>query len=180
MADATNSHGFYADLVEEHLFRTWWRATFDELIETGKLDRSNRGHALRLWTTARKRDKVFGVRLPKVPDFTVQSQGLIEALLAHELICEEGRESDGRMVYRVTDEGHATGMKSLGPRMNRDAAEALLEEVLARVEEINRDGEFLPYVTEVRVFGSYLTDSNDLGDLDVASRWSAGGSRASG
>lgn len=168
LADATNSDGFYTDLVDEHLFRTWWRATIDELIETGKLDGSNRGHALRLWTTARKRDKIFGVRLPKVPDFTVQTHGLIEALLAHELICEEGRESDGRMVYRVTDEGHATGMKSLVPRMNRAAAEALLEEVLARVEGINRDGELLHYVTEVRVFGSYLTDSDDLGDLDVA------------
>lgn len=101
LADATNSHGFYADLVEEHLFRTWWRATIDELIETGKLDRSNRGHALRLWTTARKRDNIFGVRLPKVPDFTVQTQGLIEALLAHELICEEGREK--RRPHELSD-----------------------------------------------------------------------------
>lgn len=168
LADATNSDGFYAALIDEHLFRVWWRATIDELIKTGKLDGSNRGHALRLWTNARKRDKVFGVRLPKVPDFTTQIDSLIEALLAHELICEEGPESDGRMVYRVTDEGHATGMKSLVPRMNRAAAEALLEEVLARVARINSDGELLHYVTEVRVFGSYLTDSNDLGDLDVA------------
>lgn len=168
LADATNSDGFFADLVNEHLFRTWWRATIDELIETGKLDGSNRGHALRLWTTARSRGKIFGVRLPKVQDFTLQTHGLIGALLAQELICDEGRESDGRTVYRVTDEGHATGMKSLVPRMNRAAAEALLAEVLARVARINNDGELLHYVTEVRVFGSYLTDSGDLGDLDVA------------
>jgi len=80
------------------------------------------------------------LRLPKVPDFTAQTHSLIEALLAHQLVCEEGRESDGRMIYRVTDEGHATGMKSLVPRMNRAAAEALLEEVLARIASINSDG----------------------------------------
>jgi|GEM_PF-6799642 len=168
LADATNSDGFYAALVDEHLFRAWWRATIDVLIETGKLDGSNRGHALRLWTNARKRDKIFGLRLPKVPDFTSQTNRLIDALLGYELIREVGRESDGRMVYRVTDEGHATGMKSLVPRMNRAAADALLEEVLARVASINSDDELLHYVTEVRVFGSYLTDSDDLGDLDVA------------
>jgi predicted nucleotidyltransferase len=168
LSDATNSDGFHADLVDEHLFRAWWRATIDALIETGKLDRSNRGHALRLWTNARERDKIFGLRLPKVPDFMAQTHSLIEALLAHELICEEGREGDGRIVYRVTDEGHATGMKSLIPRMSRAAAEALLEEVLVRVARINSDGEFLHYVTEARVFGSYLTESEDLGDLDLA------------
>jgi predicted nucleotidyltransferase len=97
-----------------------------------------------------------------------QTHSLIEALLAHELICEEGRESDGRVVYRVTDEGHATGMKSLIPRMSRAAAEALLEAVLTRVARINSDGELLHYVTEARVFGSYLTESEDLLDLDLA------------
>jgi predicted nucleotidyltransferase len=168
LADATKSDGFYADLVDEHLLRAWWRATIDEFIETGKLDRTHRGHALRLWTDARQRDKIFGLRLPKVPDFTAQTHGLIEALLAHQLVYEEGRESDGRMVYRVTDEGHATGMKSLAPRMNRAAAEALLEEVLARVARINSDSDLLHYITEVRVFGSYLSDSEDLGDLDLA------------
>ena len=167
LSDATNSDGFYADLVDEHLFRTWWHATIDGLVEAGKLDRSSRGHALRLWAN-RKRDKIFGVRLPKVPDFMAQANSLIEAMLAQDLIREEGRESDGRMVYRVTDDGHAAGMKSLIPRMSRAAAESLLEEVLARVDKINSDDELLHYVTEVRVFGSYLSKSQDLGDLDLA------------
>jgi hypothetical protein len=136
LADATSSASFYADLVDEHLLRTWWRKTIDELIETGKIDRRNRGHALRTWTTARERDKIFGARLPKIPDFTPQTCCLIDALLAHELIREEGRETDGRTVYRVTDEGHATGMKSLVPRMNRAAAEALLQEAVPVANQI--------------------------------------------
>jgi len=168
LAYATKSDGFYADLVDEHLLRAWWRSTIDEFVETGKLDRSYRGHALRLWTDARRSNKMFGLRLPKAPDFTAQTYSLIEALLAHQLVYEVGQDSDGRMVYRVTDEGHATGMKTLVPRMNRTAAEALLEEVLARVAGINSDGDLLHHITEVRVFGSYLTDSEDLGDLDLA------------
>ena len=168
LADATNSDSFYADLIDEHLLRAWWRKTIDELIETGKINRQNRGHALRAWATARKRDKIFGSRLPKIPDFAPQTRSLIEALLAHKLIQEGGHDADGRIVYRVTDNGHATGMKSLVPRMTRPAAEALLREALERVAKINRDGELLHYITEVRVFGSYLTDSDDLGDLDIA------------
>jgi predicted nucleotidyltransferase len=138
------------------------------LIKTGKLDRFNRSLALRSWDDARNRNKIFGVPLPKVPDFASQTHSLIEVLIARELICEDGCESDGRVVYRVTDEGHATGMKSLVPRMNRAAADALLQEVLERVAKINTDGSLLHHVTEVRVFGSYLTDSDDLGDLDLA------------
>ena len=168
LADATNSDGFYADLIDEHLLRDWWRKTINDLIEKGEVDRQNRSHALRAWPTARKRDKIFGARLPKIPDFAPQTRSLIEALLAHELIREEGHEADGRIVYRVTDNGHATGMKRLVPRMTRSAAEALLREALARIAKINCDSELLHYITEVRVFGSYLTDSDDLGDLDIA------------
>jgi hypothetical protein len=42
LADATNSDGFYASLVDEHLLRAWWRATIDKLIETGNIGRSDR------------------------------------------------------------------------------------------------------------------------------------------
>jgi hypothetical protein len=168
LADATNSDGFYADLIDEHLLKAWWRAAVDELIEAGKIDRSDRSYALRNWSRAISRDKIFGARLPDAPDFSVQTKSLIEALIAHELICEESRESNGRIVYRVTDKGHATGMKNLVSRMSRTAAEALLQEALERIARINSDAELLHYVTEVRVFGSYLADSDDLGDLDLA------------
>ncbi|MGN8544397.1 hypothetical protein ACQPTN_04910 [Bradyrhizobium sp. 13971] len=169
LVDGTNSDGFYSDLVEEHLLKAWWRSTIDALVEEGKIDRHNRGQALRSWSWARDRDRIFGVRLPKAPDFPTQTRNLIEALLAHDLIREDGRESgDSRIVYRVTDKGHASGMKTLVPRMTRAVAEALLQQTLERIAKINVDSELLHYVTEVRVFGSYLTDTKDLGDLDLA------------
>jgi predicted nucleotidyltransferase len=39
---------------------------------------------------------------------------------------------------------------------------------LRRAEIGNARDDLLHWVTEVRVFGSYLTDSDDLGDLDLA------------
>ncbi|MGV7213935.1 hypothetical protein [Bradyrhizobium sp. UFLA05-112] len=168
LADATNSDGFHSDLVDEHILKAWWRSTIDTLIEEGKIDRQNRGQALRNWTMARDREKIFGVRLPNAPDLPAQTRNLIEALLARDLIREDDRKSDGRIVYRITDKGHATGMKTLAPRMTRSTAEALLQKTLQRIAKINNDPELLHYVTEVRVFGSYLTDTDDLGDLDLA------------
>lgn len=128
LADATNSDGFYFDLVDEHLLKAWWRSTIEALVKDGKIDRHNRGQALRSWTSARKREKIFGVRLPKAPNLSAEAHNLIEALLAHDLIREEDRESDGRIVYRVTDKGHATGMKTLVPRMSRARCRGLTPE----------------------------------------------------
>jgi hypothetical protein len=59
-------------------------------------------------------------------------------------------------------------MTKLVARMNRAKAEALLKGVLERVAAINADPDMLHWVIEIRVVGSYLTDTDDLGDLDVA------------
>jgi predicted nucleotidyltransferase len=56
----------------------------------------------------------------------------------------------------------------LVPRINRAEAEKLLAEFLRSVEEVNAHPDLLHWVTEVRVFGSYLTNSDDLGDIDIA------------
>ena len=59
----------------------------------------------------------------------------------------------------------------LVPRINRAKAEKLLADFLRSVEEVNaHPGLLLHWVTEVRVFGSYLTNSNDLKDIDIAIR----------
>jgi predicted nucleotidyltransferase len=59
-------------------------------------------------------------------------------------------------------------MVDLVPRMNRAKAEKILGGVLERVAAINARADLLHWVTEVRVFGSYLKDTDDLGDLDLA------------
>ena len=53
-------------------------------------------------------------------------------------------------------------------RLNRAKADKLLSDFLRSVEEVNTRPDLLHWVTEVRVFGSYLTNSDDLGEIDLA------------
>ena len=167
LADASNSGGFYLELANDHLLKAWWRATVDGLIDAGKIDPRNRFLCMRGRSQSLQRGQLFGNPLPKTPDFNARARKLIKALLESNLISGDVRESDGRMLYRVTDEGHAVGMKTLVPRMSRDKAETLLKEALERIAKVNADPELLLWVTEARVFGSYLTDTDDLGDLAI-------------
>ena len=54
------------------------------------------------------------------------------------------------------------------PRINRAKADKLLADFLQCVEEVNAHPDLLHWVTEVRVFGSYLTNSDDLSEIELA------------
>ena len=54
------------------------------------------------------------------------------------------------------------------PRINRAKAEKLLADFLQCVEEVNAHPDLPHWVTEVRVFGSYLNNSDNLGEIDLA------------
>ena len=60
------------------------------------------------------------------------------------------------------------------PRLNRAKADKLLTDFLQSVEEVNAHPDLLHWVTEVRVFGSYLANSDDLGEIDLAIKRSGG------
>ena len=53
-------------------------------------------------------------------------------------------------------------------RITRPEAETLVAGLLNRVKLVNERDELTHQVTEVRVFGSYLSDEADLGDVDLA------------
>ena len=53
-------------------------------------------------------------------------------------------------------------------RMKRSTAERLLRELIGRVESIQGDDSLAYRVSDLVLFGSYLSDREDLGDLDVA------------
>ena len=52
--------------------------------------------------------------------------------------------------------------------MTHSKADELLALMVERAEEVNRDPQFIYRVSRLTVFGSYLTDKEKLGDLDVA------------
>jgi predicted nucleotidyltransferase len=68
--------------------------------------------------------------------------------------------------------------KNIG--LTRRKADELLEKVIQRAFEVNSapDTEFLHTIKRIAVFGSYLTDKEKLGDLDIAvdleNRWTFG------
>ena len=80
------------------------------------------------------------------------------------------RFSDSReqVAYQSTIKGNAMRAARIVPRINRAKAEKLLVDFLQCVEEVNAHPDLLHWVTEVRVFGSYLTNSDDLGEIDLA------------
>jgi predicted nucleotidyltransferase len=101
-----------------------------------------------------------------MPDQTASAQTLIDQLLKDGMVerCRDGN----RPTNKTTMKGSALALTNFVPRVNRAKTEKLLKGVLERVAEINARADLLHRVTEVRVFGSYLTDPDDLGDLDLA------------
>ncbi len=77
-------------------------------------------------------------------------------------------EITGKDTVENTLTGNAVARaKKLKP-MPRVEAEELLKRVLEAVDEINTSSLHSYRVTRLAVFGSYLSDSSDLGDLDIA------------
>lgn len=55
------------------------------------------------------------------------------------------------------------------PQLPRSEAERLLQRIISRAAEVNQDPVRYPYaVRRLVVFGSFLTDKEMLGDLDIA------------
>jgi predicted nucleotidyltransferase len=136
-----------------------------------------------------KNETLAGVRLIKVRDFLRLYLMLYEQSFPAEAIEDFFKVSGGRKQeieealvragYVAPHESDKTrylvaplGMQLCNarfiPRISREKAEALLRSFLARVASINERDELTHKVTGVRVFGSYLTDKADLGDIDLA------------
>jgi hypothetical protein len=67
----------------------------------------------------------------------------------------------------TTIKGNVLAHASTRKPITRKTAERLVEEFLARVREINA-GDYAYRVRRVIVFGSFLSDSPDLGDVDLS------------
>lgn len=88
--------------------------------------------------------------------------------LLDELLERGWIEEDERNTVRNTLAGNAVTQAKKLKRISRSEAERLLKEVLRAVDEINSDEVYAYDVTHLAVFGSYLTETDTLGDLDIA------------
>jgi predicted nucleotidyltransferase len=74
---------------------------------------------------------------------------------------------DGEKQWHHTDEAGRLLNANAKGRIDRAKADRLVEQFLERVREVNRSTEFLFWVDEVIVFGSYNSDKETLGDVDL-------------
>lgn len=70
--------------------------------------------------------------------------------------------------WKTTLNGNSLAIATARKPITRQTAERLLNEFLQRVKEINDCADYAYCVKQVVIFGSYLSDSPNLGDIDLA------------
>jgi hypothetical protein len=73
--------------------------------------------------------------------------------------------------WRLTKEGGRLRAATSARPLLRTTADRLLQTLLNRIELLNRHPDFMARVERAIVFGSYLSNADRLGDLDVAIQW---------
>jgi predicted nucleotidyltransferase len=136
-----------------------------------------------------REETIAGVRLVKVRDFlrwtgdcSVQlvaikerfgcdeatAEQIEKALIEAGYLEEDPNEKEPGKGYVVSALGRQLRNAKFVRRISRREADALVAGLLERVKLVNERDELTHSVTEVRVFGSYLSDKADLGDVDLA------------
>lgn len=77
-------------------------------------------------------------------------------------------EPEGGQRFRLTLQGGALAAANALKPISRKRAEELVTEVAQRASEINEDEQELYRVSKLWVFGSYLSNAPELGDVDIA------------
>jgi hypothetical protein len=157
--------------VEALLRKQMWFDHVDDLAKQGEIspDMRRRYKKNGEWTnSSRNVHPLIGAN--RIPDQATAARALVDRLLKEGMIEVNARFSDCReqVAYQPTIKGNAMRASRFVPRINRAQAEKLLADFLQCVEEVNAHPDLLHWVTEVRVFGSYLTNSDDLGEIDLA------------
>jgi len=81
---------------------------------------------------------------------------------------EAARSDGGDRRYKRSLAGSTLAQASAAQPLRRGTAERKLADFLARVHRINEDDYYLYRVKKVIVFGSYLTATERINDIDVA------------
>ena len=152
--------------VEAFLRKQLWSDHVNDLAKQGKISPDNR----RLYKktggrTNSSRNVTSLIGANRIPDQAIAARALVEQLLKDWMIEVNARFSDcqKQVAYQPTRR-----TARFVPRINRAKAEKLLADFLQCVEEVNAHPDLPHWVTEVRVFGSYLNDRDNLGEIDLA------------
>lgn len=109
--------------------------------------------------------------LTLVPASNEEALRLLDHLLAEGYVV---RSHWDESVFEPTLKGSSLGNATLR-RYSRKTADKAILEMMKRVHKVNTEQEFAYTVEALCIFGSYITDRPDVGDVDVAyklQRWS--------
>jgi predicted nucleotidyltransferase len=81
---------------------------------------------------------------------------------------EPGRVLDRQQLWRKTLKGSTLGLASAAKPVTRKTADRLFFQFMDRVKRVNSNPYFLIKVKKVVLFGSYLTNTPRLNDVDIA------------
>lgn len=95
---------------------------------------------------------------------------VFEQLINEEYLIFEKKKIGNNLYHEITEteKGRRLGVTRANPPITRAKADLLLAELLERVEKVNSNTDLVYKVENVKVFGSYLSDQEILGDIDVA------------
>jgi DNA-binding Lrp family transcriptional regulator len=93
---------------------------------------------------------------------------LMEALEQEGFIEKNTFAPDFNKNWKHTIKGGALSNALFSAPVSRRNAEKALSEFMDRVSEVNEAGRFLFRVRKVVLFGSFLTESSTIGDLEIA------------
>lgn len=121
----------------------------------------------RLWADSRK--KVIGEVAQILRQPTVAAQELVNQLTEENYIVWVKKKFPDGCQYKLTatEKGRRFGIVKATAPLTRAKADKMLSDLIKRAKSINENPEFVFFVERIEVFGSYLTDKELLGDLDV-------------
>ena len=126
-------------------------------------------HAIkeRLWGDSSK--KVTGKVTQILKQPTAVAQELVNQLLNENYIFWEKEKFPDGVQYKLseTEKGRRFGIAKATTPLTRTKANELLQNLIERAKSINENPEFVFFVERIEVFGSYITEKELLGDLDV-------------
>jgi len=92
----------------------------------------------------------------------------IEPILIRQGFIRKVRESNDGICYTVTDLGFQIARANLLKRISREQIDELFKEVNCRITEVEQDDRFLYGFEFLAVFGSFLRQQPDYGDINFA------------
>ncbi|HEX9212035.1 MAG TPA: hypothetical protein VF901_16130 [Bradyrhizobium sp.] len=149
--------------VLEFLNDEHWRGTVDDARKVNP----------RIPVGVRQRDndykemcRIWGFKFKPIK--ADEAKGVFARLLAEGYLePHEAEHKFDEAKYQTSVKGRRLAATNLTPRFDRIKADKEVGSLITRANEINTRDELAFFVHKITAFGSYLTDSNDLGDIDL-------------